>query len=1139
MKFLPVLKWMINITLFVALAAGGAVVYFWKNSDDLVHTEVLKRFHQVAPELKLIVGGTTLHGTRGATLSNVEVRERATDRPLFRAKELRIAIDANRLLEHQQVVIDSIHLKSADILLTRLEDGRWNWQQYQYTEPGTRARVLPQVLLEDVRIQLTLQHGNGIPAARLLVTSPQMQAVPTSQHGYDFDGAVTLPGAGLLKLGGNCDLNSGQWKLGGQLRDVQADQQLMNLAQATNPQLHGQLQHLDSIIETALPRVQIAETRPSGAALLIGNNSRIAPQFLGMLDVDFKVESDPTSPIPLFQLRVDIRNGRVASPAIPLQLSNVTATFYKDNENLEFRLNEAEGEGARMTGHLLMSTAADAGPPAATFKVERFPISDRLRPLLPPKTLRMFDAFQPTGVVSVSGEFIQHADGKWNPQNLVAEVHEGSAMFHRFRYPAKQLKGTIRQRPGGNHTASGTEPALSEQDVFLELAMTGTVGPRPFQASGWWKNPGPEAETRFEVDVTDFPLDGRFRNALEERQQQVLDSLNLAGTASAKLTFYRPPGLDRVTQPFFDVRLVDGTMRFRKFPYDITDLTGHVTFHGPSKHWQFHELIGRHGNGRISAVGNFHGEPTPGTLELTIRAKNAALDADAYNALSRPQRALWKMINPDGFCDLTAQIDWTAVPGQSAIVSFPESEPVRIYNTKIRPTAFPFGMLVKEATLSYDPNDPRNAGVQHCEIRSFQAFHGDAPLRAHGWVEAAPDGEWQLHLNDVTATQLKPDDQLRAALPASWHETLNRIQHTGTVSIRDSEIDFRGDITGQRNTTARWNLNMRFQDCTFNAGLDVSHVDGIVTADGVWDGFHMQNKGNIQLETAEVLEMPFISIRGPYSLNDVELVLGARPVFEPDSPLSQVNRDTRIKALAYGGEVLFDALVDMRQGGRYQFFTELTNARLESYAALHIPDQRNLKGVVTAWMSLEGVGDDPADLTGTGQLRISPAALYELPVIVKLLGSLSQLKMNVQNLTAFNYALVNFNVREEVFWLNRVDLVGESISFRGQGSVGFAGAVDLDFYSRPPKTGTASIPFINGLFTNWTKVEVRGTTDRPHVKPLALGQVDEGMKQFLQFNPNPNGPIPVLVIPRVFQRTQPLLPKRRLQNAKGAPRAAR
>ena len=190
-------------------------VYVWKNSDDLIQTKILQDFAKAAPDLELKISQTVLHSTHSATLAGIKILERTTRRELFRAKELSIELDPTELLERHNPVVNKIHLRSADILLTRLEDGRWNWQQYTFHPPEKKTPVLPHIVLEDLRIQLTLKHGNNIPTAHLPLTSPKIQAVPASLHAYDFDGAITLPGAGLLNLSGLCDLNSGEWKIGG------------------------------------------------------------------------------------------------------------------------------------------------------------------------------------------------------------------------------------------------------------------------------------------------------------------------------------------------------------------------------------------------------------------------------------------------------------------------------------------------------------------------------------------------------------------------------------------------------------------------------------------------------------------------------------------------------------------------------------------------------------------------------------------------------------------------------------------------------------------------------------------------------------------------------------------------------------
>ncbi|MEZ6063841.1 MAG: hypothetical protein R3C19_26135 [Planctomycetaceae bacterium] len=1123
MKFFAVIKWMLLIVLLATLGVGGAGIYFWNQKDSLVEQQLLQRFEAAAPELRMVLGATRLSGTEAVTLTNVEIRDRRTDLPLFRAKQIIVNIDSHQLIDHQRVFVESIRLASADILLSRAADGHWNWQEYEFHPPGSEMPALPLVTVEDLRVQLNLQHGNGIPTARLLLTSPKVQAIPVSRHGYDLDGGVELPGAGLLKFAGAWDLASRKWTIGGQLKDVTADQGLIRLAQAANPGIEQQLQQIDASMRSALPATAgltaPAQTASrSSAALQIGT-SEIAPLFRGILDVDFDVTGGPDMSVPEFRLRVEIRDGRLSSAAFPVTLTDVNAVLYRDNSHLIFQLKQARDGDASLTGNFEMQTASSADPPVARFEILNFPVTMELQPFVNLRTQRLFDMFQPEMKVSATGMLRRLPDGRWKPEGVNAEFREGSVVYEKFRYPVSGLTGTVVQIPANTPIPDGALTTVRPDDVLMKVELSGNAGSRRFTSRGLWKNPGPETEFRFGLDVADVPIDGRFRDALDEKSRPVLNALRLSGQVSASMEFYRPPGLDRHTYSKIDARVHDASMRFSKFPYDIDQLSGRVTFDSATKHWTFAELSGRHREAELSAFGEFRGLPAPGVLDLTVQAKNGRLDSDLYNALSEPQRQIWKLLDPEGSVDLTTEIHWTAVKGSPAVVRFPADQPVRIYNALIRPKPFPYRMLIDSAVASFDPNDARNAGDQFCDIHSLKATHAGASISASDcWARVTPDGLWQIHLNNLTAVDLQPDDELRAALPASWQNTVTRFSKAGRISIENSELDFQGLVNGTGNTTAAWDMNLRLRDCGMDAGLVVSRMFGLVTAHGSWDGLHLMNRGDLRFDSVEVLEMPLTRLEGPYTLTEADLVLGSREVFT-SANTNTVARDERLKAQAYGGVAFLDAVVDVRTDRGYQLWLELENALLESYAARHMPDQKNLKGVVTAWLHLRGLGKSPADATGRGQLQISPAALYELPVMVKLLGGLAQLNFNVQDRTAFDYALFSFRVADEAFQFDPIDLVGESLALRGRGSVGFGGDVVLDFYSKPTRPRAPSIPLVNLLTsgaTQWVKVDVRGTTSRPHVIPGS--SLDDSMRQFLEaFNPRTGGPIPGLVMPNIFQ----------------------
>ena len=1109
MKVWAVLKWMFFIAMVIAITISAGGVWLWKNSDRLMREQAFRTFDKAAPDLELQIDGIQLISTSSLRLTGIAIRDRAANRTILRAKEALATVDETQLMERQNVIVRSIRISGVEILLKRSEDGRWNWQNYKFHPLSDNPLIPPSVILEDVRAQIQLAHGDGIPPASLIVTSPLFQAIPRSAETYDFLGSLALPGAGNLAIHGACHLATKEWNLSGKLNGMRADQSLMNLAKSAAPQFADRLQQLDSKIASVLPppsETRTAAASPETSAIVVGGSS-VSPRFIGLLDVDFRIEKRSEQTVPDLRLKVEVRDGQLNCPLVPVQLSDVRATFFWDNSNVAFKLLNARDGDTLVTGQFAMELRDNAPAPTASVHLEKFPITKDLQPLLPEKSRKLFDHFQPNGTVSGDITVQQFPSGKWLPTSMDGFAENASLVFHKFRYPVTGVKATLKQRPLES-------TAATMDSVVLDITANGMLGNRPVGAQGWIRNPGPQLELDFQLDVQDLPLDGRFRDALDEQGRKVVDSLNVGGLVTAKVNCHRNPGMDQPTdiQLFTTVR--EGSVRFHKFQYEITGLSGELSFDSKAKYWRFTNLHGWHDKGELTAGGSFRGLPAPGVLQLTINAENAKLDSDLFNALNPSSRTLWTMLQPEGSVDLTTTIDWTAAPGQIPVV---ELHNVRIFDASVYPKPFPYHMKISEARLSYKPNDPKHAGVHHCTIETLKADHEGSPIRATDcWAELSPDGYWQLHLNDLNATDLRPDDQFRAALPDNWRDTLSRLSQVGRVSIESSELDFRGVTNGTAPTTAAWSFNMRLKQCAVSAGLDLTNVSGMVVANGIWDGYHLQNTGHIRLDQAEVLEMTITDIDGPYTMSEDELVLGCREIIQREVQPAEVALDRRIRAKAYRGDLEMDGMIDLKKGSEYEFFAELKNALLENYAARHMPDQPNLKGVVNAWLFVKGDGDSAANLTGSGQLRIDPASLYEVPVVLEMLSALSTLQFAVPNRAAFDYALMSFTIRDEAFEFEPIDLVGNSLALRGRGRVGFGGDVYLDFFSRPPVTNNPIKNLVMSGTTSLVTVQVRGTTSNPQTT-RGSRKIDDSIRDFFgAFEPRPGAPVPTLNIPRFF-----------------------
>ena len=1112
MNVFSVLRWMLVLVAAAVVTACAGGVYVWSRWDGLIRGQLAQVFDRQAPDLLLHVDEIHLHGTSSLQLQGVEIRDRASSELLLRIGRMNATVDEAQLVERQAMLIRRLELQDVELLLRRTTSGRWNWQDYEFHRDETAIFIPPVVTVADLRARVVLEHGEHVEPAELQLRVPEFQAVPGSGTLYDFLGDLVLPGAGTLSLRGGCNLKNRTWSIAGRVRDVTADQSLIDLARSTTPQFTRKLGEIEEALTRVLPKppAEQVQTLPNASGTLSLGTGHAAPRFVGLLDVDFHAQRKADAEVPDLQLKVDIRNGNLSCAALPFRFNGIEATLFFDNRNVIARLKSARDGETLVSGHFQMQLGENAEAPEASVHVENFPITMQLKPLLPPKTQRFLDHFQPGGRITGDARLRRYPSGKWLPTSVTGVSRDGSMQFHRFRQTVTAITAELKQRPLDS-------TATSMADVVFDVNATGKVGTEPVTAVGWLRNPGAEMELRFDVQTDNLPLDTRFRDALDEQGRKVIESLNLTGFARADLACYRAPGLDQPTDIVLKGNVRDSRLRFRGFPYDIEKLSGEVEFQSKQKTWTFTNLQGCHGEGEITGSGKFRGLPAPGVLDLTVTARGAALDADLFNSLNPASRSIWTVVNPEGRVNLTTAISWTALPGHKPIVRLQDAQ---VYDAVICPRPFPYRMKIQTATLSFDPNDPRAAGRQHCEIHSLRAEHEGSPITAGGWAEVGADGEWQVHLNNVNAIDLRPDDQLRAALPGSWRETLSRLAPEGTISLESSEMDFRGMADNSVAPTAAWRMNCRLKNCRISAGLDLSGISGLVKANGSWDGQQLINEGDLRLDRTEVLGMNIGGIRGPWLMTDDELVLGNRDVILGRVKPAEIPTTQRIQAQAFGGVLEMDGLVDLTAGSSYRFFAELKNALLEDYARQHAPEQSSLQGVVNSWIFVTGDGNTARNLKGKGQVQIHPAALYEVPVVLELLSAMSRLNFTVSNRTAFNYALVSFDIHDEAFWFDPIDLIGDALSLRGRGRIGFDSDVVMDFYSRPAQSRSPQNLIGNMLMssaTQWVTVQVRGTTNRPQTTVSTRPQMDENLRQLLStFEPRPNAPIPGLVIPRAF-----------------------
>jgi hypothetical protein len=343
--------------------------------------------------------------------------------------------------------------------------------------------------------------------------------------------------------------------------------------------------------------------------------------------------------------------------------------------------------------------------------------------------------------------------------------------------------------------------------------------------------------------------------------------------------------------------------------------------------------------------------------------------------------------------------------------------------------------------------------------------------------------------------------------------TVKALDPTGKVDL-EGMVELRGTRDERDSITAYWKYRTTLTDATILTGVKLEHVFGKVQSEGLWDGSNIHMRGRVDLDSLQVLNHQFAYVRGPFKLDNQELIVGSERAFPAPNagPQKSIPNEERLTARAVGGTFFLDAKAHLdSQRTTYFVKTAMQNAILDQYARDYGLGS-NLHGVMNGWAELSGDSSNPKDVTGRGQLLIHPAALYELPVFIQLFKAFS---FATPDRTAFNYALTTFNIRNRMVNFRDIDLIGDAISLRGRGTARFDGPLHLEFYSRPA-SAWAQVPvlsnFVDQFTQGWVGVSVNGTVQQPIARVIAMPQVDTAMRNFLAAINRP-GTIPTLSPP--------------------------
>jgi hypothetical protein len=180
-------------------------------------------------------------------------------------------------------------------------------------------------------------------------------------------------------------------------------------------------------------------------------------------------------------------------------------------------------------------------------------------------------------------------------------------------------------------------------------------------------------------------------------------------------------------------------------------------------------------------------------------------------------------------------------------------------------------------------------------------------------------------------------------------------------------------------------------------------------------------------------------LQGPFYFDEKQLLVGS-----PADPPKPGEIPHRVTARVYGGYAQADARVLLGDEPRFSVQALLTDADLKRFAHENIPGKQKLDGKVLASVDVSGSGRGVHSLLGRGQVRLTQADIYELPLMVSLLKLLS---IKSPDSTAFTNSAIDYRIEGDHVYLDKITFDGDAISLEGSGEMAFDTAIKLTFHA--------------------------------------------------------------------------------------------
>lgn len=1036
------------LAVFVAV---GLAIFLFTRLDDEIRRQAEQALAEALPQFNVSIGGARLVEGQGIAIYNLAISETTSTQlqgNLLVVDEIMFSCDAkltklvNGLPEVHRVVV-----RNPQVWAAKSRDGRWNFSSFWPLPKCDRKK--PQIVIENAQFTLADHSHEGLPALTLrdvnLSINPQpvensppaavaltnAQASESHEQVLEVDGTLGGPLVERAEFHARYDPANQSLQLSSRIDQLQVSKALMSWTKA----LSGKPLHQTSLVG----------------------------KVDGEVTVDYQIGRDE---LPQVDAKLHLHEARLEHPRLPRPLVDLSCLVHCQNSMLTVQQLRGTCGSANVTAQLQRRGWKAAAPMAVGLRLESVTLDKKLYAALPPILQNEWNKYEPTGVVNA--EVQATFDGQqWQP---VAKLTGNELTFTSDKFPYRVTNGA-----GEMDYA----PRTATSPATLNINLTGYGGGQPLSFVGQVFDPKPGALGWLEVSGTNVEIEKKMIAAIPGKARKVIESMHPQGKFNVRWRLDRNQLGQEKPHTSLQLELVDCQVNYDKFPYPLSGINGLVS--AEDQRWTFRDLVSS-GSRSVQCQGYLHpldpNRDAGSQLSLQFTGQQIPLDDDLRRALPPTVQQAWQALRPRGNVDMQAQVSHvtgSAKPTISVVVS-PQAE-----STTIQPKFFPYLMEQLEGSFSY--NDGKVL------LSQMRARHGRTTLRTNGDGEFRDDGSWYVQLEGLAVDRLMARRDLTDALPIKLQKLIEYLRPSGSFDLSNGVLRFSKASGLNAPVNSDWDVQLNCLQANIQAGIELHNIHGAIRLVGEARGNKSHTSGELAIDTATFEDVQFTEIQGPLWVDQDRCLFGEWATKEQGRPTR------RLTAKVYDGTVTADSWVSFDVVPEYSAVGVVSGVNLNRMMKERINGQLDYQGKLAATLTLNGKGRSLATLAGHGEVQITEANIYELPILVSML---KVLRNGTPDTTAFNKVESKFRIQGPHIYLDQLDFKGDAVSLLGRGETDFDHQVKLDFHAVVGRN-ESRIPMVNNFFNHvgqqTVQMSVSGNLSDPIVRTQALPGINNLIQQ--------------------------------------------